>query len=277
MWRILFVLLLLEYVTDPQGEKGVIWIILPAYNEAACIGSLLDKIDAAGQGFPGGFRVLVVDDGSADGTGDAVRAHGLARRGLAAVTAHPRNMGLGAAMDTGIREFLERSAPGDIMVTMDADDTHEPSFIPSLLEALDQGADVAIASRFQPGGREVGVSLARRVFSRGVRVFMRFVAPVPGVRDYSCGYRAYKRSALEAGRRVFGDALAESRHFSIMAELLIKLAAAGAGFREVPFTLRYDRKQGPSKIRISATLRGYLDLVLMARRARAQARAARLR
>lgn len=256
----------------------VIWIVLPAYNEAACIGSLLDKVAAAGPRLPGGFQVLVVDDGSADATADIVRAHALAARDLAHVVAHPHNMGLGAAMATGINAFLERSAAGDVMVTMDADDTHEPGFIAPLLEALDQGADVAIASRFQPGGREIGVSFIRRVFSRGVRVFMRFVAPVPGVRDYSCGYRAYKRSALETGRRVFGDKFAESQHFSIMAELLVKLAAAGVAFREVPFTLHYDRKQGPSKIRITDTLRGYADLVLMARRARAQARscAARL-
>lgn len=252
----------------------MIWIVLPAFNEAACIGSLLDKIAATGAQLPDGFRVLVVDDGSADGTADAVRAHELAARSLALVVPHERNMGLGAAMATGIREFLERSAAGDVMVTMDADDTHEPGFIFPLLQALEQGADVAIASRFQPGGREIGVSLPRRIFSRGVRVFMRFVAPVPGVRDYSCGYRAYKRSALETGRRVFGAEFAESQHFSIMAELLIKLAAAGVSFGEVPFTLHYDRKQGPSKIRITATLRGYLDLVLMARRARAKARLA---
>ena len=215
----------------------MIWIVLPAYNEAASIGALLDKVQTMGPDLPGDFRVLVVDDGSADGTADVVRGHALGADGRAEVVAHEHNMGLGAAMRTGIDAFLDRSAPNDVMVSMDADDTHEPHFIMPLLQAVERGAGVAIASRFQPGGREIGVSLIRRIFSRGVRVFMRVVAPVPGVRDYSCGYRAYTRAALERGRAVFGDHLAESPHFSIMAELLVKLAAAGVRFEEVPFTL----------------------------------------
>jgi dolichol-phosphate mannosyltransferase len=177
-------------------------------------------------------------------------------------------MGLGAAVRTALDAFMSRSSGDDVLVTLDADDTHDPEVIKKLLEEIGRGAQVVTASRFQPGGKEVGVSFMRRVFSRGARVFMSIVAPVPGAKDYTCGFRAYSRPALARAKEIFGDGLVESDHFSCMSELLVKLAATGAKISEVPFVLRYDRKQGPSKMRFSATIPGYISLISMSRGAR---------
>lgn len=260
-------------IFEVRDTLAMITIALPAYNEEGSIEPLLDKIDALASGAGLDLRVLVVDDGSADRTAEAARAHALAARGALEVIAHPQNMGLGAGVRTGINAFLERAAPGDTLVIMDADNTQEPSDIPALLAELARGAGVAIASRFTAGGGEVGVGPLRRLFSRGVRVFMRIVAPVPGVRDYSCGFRAYSQPALARAAAAFGPKLVEAHNFSIMCELLIKLNAVGVTFAEIPFTVHYDRKQGPSKIRLAATLMGYAGLFAVRLRASRAARA----
>lgn len=250
----------------------MITITLPAYNEEESLGPLLDKIQALASDTNLPLRVVVVDDGSADRTAEAARAHALAERGALEVITHPQNMGLGAGVRTGIDAFLKQAAPEDVFVIMDADNTQEPSDIPALLAQLARGAGVAIASRFTEGGGEVGVGPLRRLFSRGVRVFMRIVAPVPGVRDYSCGFRAYSQPALARAAAVFGEKLVEAHNFSIMCELLIKLNAVGVTFAEIPFTVHYDRKQGPSKIRLAATLMGYAGLFAVRLRAAKAAR-----
>lgn len=245
-------------------------ILLPAYNEETSLPRLLDRFAAAGGGFGGGWNALVVNDGSGDRTEAAAIEHRLGREGKITVINHERNMGLARAMDTGIAAFLERAAPGDILVTMDADDTHGPEYIPAMLEKIRAGADVVIASRFFPGGREVGVSLFRKFMSRGALFFMRVAAPVPGVSDYSCGYRAYRMEILKRASETF-DRLIVSEGFSVMTEILVRLHALGADIREVPFTLRYDRKVGGSKIRFARAIRGYLLLRGIALESRAAA------
>lgn len=252
----------------------MVTILLPAYNEEVPLPGLFDRFSQLGGRLDAEWNVLVVDDGSSDGTAGAAMAHPLGREGRVAVVSHERNMGLARAMDTGIHAFLERSSPGDILVTMDADDTHDPEYVPAMLDKIRAGADVVIASRFFPGGREVGVSLVRKIFSRGALLFMRVVAPVPGVSDYSCGYRAYKMEILKRAAETF-DNLILSGGFSVMTELLVRLHALGADIREVPFTLRYDRKVGRSKIRFARTIRGYFLLRGIAREARKKTGAGR--
>ncbi|MFH1538621.1 MAG: glycosyltransferase, partial [bacterium] len=244
----------------------MIIILLPAYNEEAPLPGLLDRLADTGEQLGDGWRIMIVNDGSSDRTAEAAMEHPLGRQGKVAVINHERNMGLARAMDTGIAAFLEKAAPGDILVAMDADDTHGPEYIPGMLEKIRGGADVVIASRFFPGGREVGVSFFRKIMSRGALLFMRTVAPVPGVSDYSCGYRAYRMEILKLAAETF-DRLIVSEGFSVMTEILVRLHALGAVIREVPFTLRYDRKVGPSKIRFARTIRGYFLLRGIAREA----------
>jgi dolichol-phosphate mannosyltransferase len=180
---------------------------------------------------------------------------------------HPRNLGLPAAMRTAIEQFLKEAGPQDALVTMDADDTHDPEEIVQMLERLQGGADIVIGSRFQPGARVYGVSPLRNALSRGVLLFMRLLAPLPGVRDYSCGYRMYSARILEEAERVYGNRLIQTKGFSVQSELLIKCAASGARIEEVPMVLHYDRKIGKSKIKIGNTLAGYIRLISIYRAA----------
>jgi len=246
-----------------SGPEDVI-VTLPAYNEEEALPALLRRIAAA----PGGpYRTFVVDDGSQDAT--AARAEAL-RELLPElrVLRHERNRGLGAALVTGWTAALEALGDDGAVVTMDADNTHDPALIADLVRALREGADVAIASRFAPGGGEVGLSPLRRLLSRGACLFLAAARPAPGVRDYTCGYRAYRAGVLRRAFATYGPTgLVTAPGFACSAEVLVKLAELGARFREVPLVLRYDLRAGKSKMRILRTISGYLYILRVTHRA----------
>jgi dolichol-phosphate mannosyltransferase len=240
---------------DPQ-----VWIVLPAYNEAAGLPDLLRAVEAAGRG---AWHVVVVDDGSRDRTGEAARA--FAGRLPIHVLAHHENRGLAAAVRTGLEHACRVAAPDDVIVTMDADNTHRPEQIPPMLAALQDGAGLVVASRYARGARQAGVPAHRALLSAGVGWLLRLRFGLPGVRDYSCGYRAYRASLLQEALAAYGDRLIEARGFVVMTELLVKLAPLRPVIAEVPLDLRYDRKAGASKMPAGETILAYLRLMLTTR------------
>jgi dolichol-phosphate mannosyltransferase len=247
---------------------------LPAYNESAVIGELVGQ--AAGvfgrQELP--WSIVVVDDGSQDDTAAKVEAAAKAIPQLR-LARHPRNLGLGPAILTCLREGLAAMAPGQdpathMVVCMDADLTHPPETVPSMLAAAEagQGADLVIASRYQPGSRQMGVPFKRQLLSIGARWLFHFYLGLPGVRDYTCGFRAFRGSLLEAGWRRFGaEGLITRSGFACTDELLVHLAMLAPVIREVPFILRYDRKVGQSKMDLGLTIRETLKLLKTHRQA----------
>lgn len=232
-----------------------IWVVLPAYNEAGGLPALLDAIEHVGTA---SWRVVVVDDGSTDETATVARARG-DRLSLTLVV-HPRNLGLAAAMRTGLVPVCRHAAPGAVVVTMDADNTHSPDQIPTMVEAVERGADVVIASRYVRGARQAGVPLHRAVLSAGVGWLLRLRFGLPGVRDYSCGYRAYRVDLLQRALAAYGDRLVETQGFVVMTELLVKPAPFRPRIVEIPLDLRYDRKIGANKMPTGRTIAGYLRL-----------------
>ena len=245
-------------VAAASPEPQTVWLVLPAYNEAQNLGPLLDRVRSAWSGrFP--FRVLVVDDGSRDQTVAVAQAAG--RQIPVDVVRHERNRGLAAAIRTGLREASRRAADDDVIVTMDADNSHPPELVASMLERIRAGCDVVIASRFVRGGREEGVPWRRRLLSRAAGLVFRILCPIRGVRDYTTGFRAYRAALLKELWRLHGDRLVESTAFSVMTEVLLKARALHPRIAEVPLVLRYDFKSGPSKMRLGATIRDYARLL----------------
>jgi dolichol-phosphate mannosyltransferase len=229
-----------------------ITIMMPAYNEEKDLPVLLDRIQCALEGWAN-YRILVVDDGSHDRTAAIVRD--AATRIPAELVQHPRNMGLGAAMRTGLKIAAQSS---DIVVTLDADNSQDPELIKSMVERLGTGLDVVIASRFQAGAQEVGVPTFRKFLSHlssaGIRMLIRY----PGVRDYTCGFRAYRAETVRSLIKTFGDNFIRENGFSCMFELLLNLRALQARVSEVPLVLRYDLKEGSSKMRVIRTMWRYV-------------------
>jgi dolichol-phosphate mannosyltransferase len=236
--------------------RGRAHVVLPAYNEAAGLPSLLRRIAEVGRTEQ--ITVWVVDDGSSDGTGDVVAGVG----GLdVRLVRHPVNLGLGQAVQTGLRAALSDAAEDDFVVVMDADDTHDPALITRLGNEILAGSDVVICSRFVDGGDDKTAPLFRRMLSRGAAVLFRHVLGLVDVHDFTSGFRAYRVSLLTRASTHWGERLVEERGFACMVELLLKLRHCHPVITEVPLELRYDRKQGPSKLQLRRTLVQYVRLL----------------
>ncbi|MCU0350808.1 MAG: glycosyltransferase [Flavobacterium sp.] len=171
------------------------------------------------------------------------------------------NQGLANAVRTALRHANENMENDDIMVLMDADDSHTPFLINRMISQVLEGSDVVIASRYQKGSRVIGLSKMREYLSICAAMVFIITKNIKGVKDYTCGFRAYRMSIIKKAHEVYKDRLIEQQGFGCMAELLIKLNKIGAIFHEVPFILRYDFKLSDSKIKIGKTIKQTLKLI----------------
>jgi dolichol-phosphate mannosyltransferase len=253
----------------------MVYILLPAFNEEQSLREEVTRIDGACRAAGLEYEVVIVDDGSRDATAEI--AHSLSARLPVRLLVHASNQGLGAALRTGLADLVERADDDDCIVMKDADNTQDPALIRLMRSRIAHGADVVIASRFQRGGREVGLATHRRILSRGAGILFQCLCPVPGVRDYTCGYRAFRVATLVRAWSYYAETggLVERGDFSATAELLLKVARLTDRIEEVPLVLRYDLKGGRSKMRIWRAIRGNLDLALSIRHLRASERTAR--
>lgn len=236
---------------------------MPAFDEEAALPPLLASIAALRERSLPDLRVLVVDDGSRDETAQRVRAFA-ERHPWVELHSHDRNRGLAEGMKSIFRVALRDARPDDVLVTLDADNTHPVDVIPAMLQRISaEGLDVVVASRFQPGAEVHGVPAQRQLYSRVMSLCFRLLLPIPGIWDYSCGYRAYRVALLQRAVQRYGDALITETGFSCMVEILIQLAQLpGARFGEVPLVLRYDLKPTPTKMQVGRTIRDTVRLAL---------------
>lgn len=233
-------------------------VVLPAYNEEACLPPLLKtfrrlflKLHDEPDADP---ILIVVDDGSKDRTAEVVRRAG--KRMPAFLVQHPQNKGLGEAIKTGLRAALEHTrSPDDSIVLMDADNTHPPRYVAQMRRHMRDGADLVIASRYRPGSRQIGVPIHRMAMSYGARFLFAAFLGLDGVRDYTCGYRAYRADLVREAFEEYGDELITRNGFACTDQLLVNMACLRKlDVREIPFILRYDRKEGESKLNLGVTI-----------------------
>jgi dolichol-phosphate mannosyltransferase len=239
----------------------MIHIVLPAYNEAENIGPLLLSIRTSmkNAGLPD-YKVLVVNDGSTDNTLDVLR--GLKSELPLDIMENEQNMGLAETLKRGLVEAANRATEEDIIVTMDADNSHTPALIRRMVFAVQEGNDVVIASRFRYGAKVMGVPRHREMLSLGAAFLFRAVFPIEGVRDFTCGYRAYRASLLKRAFAELGPSvLISERGFSCMVDILLKIREYKPIITEVPLVLRYDLKQGQSKMKVLRTVGDTLKLL----------------
>ena len=218
-------------------------VIVPTYNEKENVAHLVEAIE--GIHYPD-LTVLFVDDGSPDGTADEVRRMAQSSPWVKLLT-RDRKMGIGSAYQSGFKEaILDYGA--DVLVEMDADLQHPPSALPSLIEAIKGGADVAVASRYLPGGGIPQWSRLRRIVSRAANSYSRRLLGLT-VRDATSGFRAYTRKAAE--QVASADLPAKGFEFQVAS---LHVLTGKARIVEVPFVFAY-RTAGKSKLSLGDILR----------------------
>jgi len=215
---------------------GRVLVVVPTYNERDNLPSIVERIRSA---VPHA-HVLVADDNSPDGTGEV--ADGLAAADEQVHVLHrPGKQGLGAAYIAGFRWGLDQGY--EVLVEMDADGSHQPEELPRLLDALGEGADLAIGSRYVPGGRIVNWPQRRELLSKGANVYTRVMLGLP-VRDATAGFRAYRAAALEK----VGLSGVESQGYCFQVDLTLRTVRAGLRVAEVP-SFEAERVYGSGRLR----------------------------
>src|SRR5215218_991120 len=227
-------------MSESRGA-GPAWLVLPTYNEAE---NLEPLVAAALENLPDSARVLVVDDNSPDGTGQIADrlAAGEAR---IEVLHRARKEGLGPAYVAGFRQAL--AAGASRILEMDSDFSHDPADLGRLLAATEK-ADVAIGSRYVPGGGVENWSALRQGISRGGSAYARLVLGLP-IRDLTGGFKCFRREVLEA---IDLDAIS-ARGYAFQVEMTYRAVQLGFRVAEVPITFR-ERRAGASKMSRSIVL-----------------------
>jgi dolichol-phosphate mannosyltransferase len=219
---------------------GAPWLILPTYDEAENIEAIVRAADAVlREASPDGHRILVVDDGSPDGTGQI--ADRLAGELQAVEVLHrAERQGLGPAYLAGFARALGEGATH--VMEMDSDFSHDPADLARLLGAVRSGADLALGSRYVEGGGVSDWGLGRRVISRGGSWYARRVLGL-GIRDLTGGFKCFRREVLEA----IDLPTVRSHGYAFQVELTYRAVLAGFRVVEVPIVFR-DRQLGRSKM-----------------------------
>ena len=231
----------------------MISVVIPVYNEAGCLPEHVDVLRPLLQSLsPDDWEIVLVDDGSSDGTGDVIARLGADPRVRGAT--HPRNLGKGAAVRTGVL-----ASRGDAVLMCDADMSTPPATLREFLAALQQGADVVI------GNRKSGAARIER-WQPPLRVwlglgFTRLANGLTGlsISDYTCGFKLFRG---QAGRELFAATTTPGWSFDV--EILLRAARAGLQVREIPVTWRH---VDDTRVRIARdVLRSFTELLSIWRR-----------
>ncbi|HTZ63520.1 MAG TPA: polyprenol monophosphomannose synthase [Solirubrobacteraceae bacterium] len=251
--------------------SGAPWLILPTYNEAQNIEAIVAAAgEVLAEAAPDGFRILIVDDGSPDGTGQIADRMASADENVRVLHRTEKN-GIGPAYLAGFHHALEHGA--GFVFEMDSDFSHDPRDLARLLDAVRAGADLALGSRYVPGGGTADWGLLRRFVSEGGSTYARLVLSLQ-VRDLTGGFKCFRREVLEA---IHFDSV-RSQGYAFQVELTYRAVRAGFRVVEVPIVFR-DRQHGTSKMswRIAAEAMWLVPLLRLGRQPPAPAHVAEAR
>ena len=217
------------------------WLILPTFNEAENIEAIVNaSAETLVAASPAGFRILIVDDGSPDGTGQ-IGDRLATERSEVEVLHRTSREGLGPAYLAGFEHALSSGA--GFVMEMDSDFSHNPADLARLLSAVrDGGADLALGSRYVPGGGIENWSASRRVISRGGSLYARLILGLP-VNDLTGGFKCFRAEVL----RAIDLPSVTARGYAFQIELTYRAIGRGISVVEVPIVFR-DRVAGTSKM-----------------------------
>jgi dolichol-phosphate mannosyltransferase len=237
----------------------MIRIVLPAYNEEEGLPLLLEEIKEILEEARLPYQITVVNDGSTDKTSEVAKE--LSSAMPIRLIEHTNNKGLAETIKTGLIEVHKDASLKDVIITMDADNTHTPGLIMTMVRMIREGHDVVIGSRYQTGARVIGVPPLRRLLSFGASVIFRMLFPTVGVKDYTSGYRAYRAKVIKDMFDAYGEEFIDQPGFSCTVDILLKLRRHYFIIGEAPLILRYDHKASTSKMKVFNTILETLRLI----------------
>jgi glycosyltransferase involved in cell wall biosynthesis len=240
-------------------------VVIPVFNEEPNVDGLLEGVRERLEPLGIRYRIVVVDDGSTDGT--AARCRGASRADSEiAVVSHGVNRGPGAAFLTGFLEVLKDADALDVVVTMEGDRTSDAGILARLLHRIwEEGDEVVLASCYLYGGGIKGTDLHRVGLSHIANGLIKKTLGLSGLATLSSFYRAYQVSALRKLRARYGDQFIKSHGFECMVEILYRAAQLKLRISEVPMVLDGSRRAGKSKMKIMKTSIAYLRLIAQAK------------
>ena len=241
----------------------MIAIILPVYNEGKSIINLIENIFKIKNKLQKDCEIIICNDGGDDDLeyylkkfNSEIKIHLLKNK---------YNRGLPETI-RNLFEFCSTNySSEDIIVRMDGDNTHDPKYILDMINKINEGYDVVIASRYRKNSINSDIPFKRRVLSNISSYIFRILFRIKNVKEYTCGYRAYRVSIIQKALKTFGNNFIQVKGlgFSCTLEKILKLNIINAKFTEIGFKLNYSKKFEKSKMIFSITMLGYLVLIIL--------------
>lgn len=238
----------------------MIYFIIPAYNEAENIVKLTHEIAAHLLSSQSKYEIVIIDDGSGDNTAEIIQ--NMSKSHPLICVKHETNKGVGQAFRTGFENVLPRASDDDIVITKEADNTSDPAIMKDMINGIQEGQDIILASCYAKAGGIEGTNFLRVFISSIANFLLRRFFPVQGVCTYSSFYRAYKVSILRKFFGTYGENAIKEDGFACMVEMLVKIHRITRKIKEVPMTLKGNLRKGKSKMRVIRTIADYLKLIV---------------
>lgn len=239
----------------PTPQTAHVYFILPIYNEEKGLPPLLETL--ATVPLPNGRTIVAVNDGSKDRSGEILE-DGLKRYPIKLIT-HSPNRGIPGVYKSAFEYLMTVLQDDDVVILMESDGTSDPALIPSLVKTIESGNDVVIGSRHQPGGEYLNFPWYRKMASSLVNVWLAMSWRLPGVKDYTIFYRAYRGSILKKGF-AGGVNFKAAKSFAANGEILLILAPHHPKIAEIPLRYNYGLKGSVSSMPLVKTLTEYVRL-----------------
>jgi dolichol-phosphate mannosyltransferase len=242
------------------SPDGSLYVVVPVFNEADNLADLFMSFVSMAREFAMDYHVkfVLVDDGSIDGTADL--AQQLAGDLNFTLLTHRVNQGPGRAFATAFEHLSQLLEENDFVVTMEGDNTSRLELLRQMLTRTVEGYDVILASPYMYGGGIRNTTPLRVMLSHVANAFLKEFIDIHGIHTMSSFFRLYRGSVIRRLQAYYGPGILEKAGFESMIELLLKMIYLKTTISEVPMVLDTSFRKGPSKMKIVATIRGYITL-----------------
>jgi len=237
---------------------GKIFVLVPIYNESDA--GIVNVREVIAQIGAYNYEIIVVDDGSCDGTESLLNQ--LSFTDFVTVIRHQQNLGLGEVFQSFFKYIYGTLRNEDIVIVIEGDRTCDVGLLNKMIEIIQSGVDVVIASRKCLGGQDIGGSIFRRSLTSLSNIILKAALQLWNIHDVTIFYRAYSGSILNKAYKIFGESLFWGKGFVMNTNLLYRLKCINAHICEIPHLYRRSRKVSKSKLRLWSTIGEYITYII---------------